>query len=139
LGLVRFTEGIARVLRDKALAEAKLPANTRYVNARGVRGWLYGVTSAVGDPYKFFLWFDGASYQVRLLEPDVDSRLDPHACHLLRDGRLCLSPVPGAGVDTLEEAYARSVVWCNGFSVFLREERFPDPPAIAGAIAARRT
>lgn len=137
MGLARFTEGIARVLRDKATAEAKMPATTRYVNARGVRGWLYSVTSRHGDPYRLFLWFDGAAYQVRLLEPDVDSRLDPHACHLLRDGRLCLTAVPGAGADSLETAYARSVVWCNGFSVFLREERFPDVSALAGMNSRR--
>ncbi len=138
MGLARFADGITRMLRDKALAEAKLPPLTRYVNARGVRGWLYPVTSALGDPFRLFLWFDGASYQVRLLEPDVDARLDPHACHLLRDGRLCLTAVPGAGTETLEAAYARSVVWCNGFSVFLREERFPDLSAIAG-MSTRRT
>lgn len=138
MGLASFTEGIARVLRDKALADAKLPAETRYVNARGVRGWLYPVTSALGDPFRLFLWFDGAAYQVRLLEPDVDMRFDPHACHLLRDGRLCLSAVPGAGAESLEAAYARSVLWCHGFSVFLREERFPDLPAIVG-MQARRT
>lgn len=137
MGLASFADGIARVLRDKSLAEAKLPASTRYVNARGVRGWLYPVTSALGDPYRLFLWFDGAAYQVRLLEPEVDARFDPHACHLLRDGRLCLSAVPGAGAESLEAAYARSVLWCNGFSVFLREERFPDLPALAGATPRR--
>ena len=127
-----------RERRDQRIAEERLPSDTRLVGVDGVRGWLYPLTSNRGDPFRLFLWFDGAAYQVRLLEPEVDARLDPHACHLLRDGRLCLSPVPGAGAETLETAYARSVVWCNGFSVFLREERFPDVAAIAGA-SLRRT
>ena len=44
---------------------------------------------------------------------------------------------PSAGADSLETAYARSVVWCNGFSVFLREERFPDVSAVAGMNSRR--
>ena len=44
---------------------------------------------------------------------------------VLPDGRLCLSDEAGSGMDTLEAAYARSAVWCTGFSVFLRSGQFP--------------
>lgn len=135
--LSRLGERLARTSREGLLAESCLPGDARQVTVEGTRGWLYPVRSEQGDPFRLFLWFDGAAYQVRLLEPDVDSRLDPHACHLLRDGRLCLTAVPGAGADSLETAYARSVVWCNGFSVFLREERFPDVSALAGMNSRR--
>ena len=63
----------------------------------------------------------------------------------------CLIKFDGVGADAaeggfgtplpfnrVEAAYARSVVWCNGFSVFLREERFPDVSALAG-MNSRRT
>ncbi len=125
MGLASLVDGFGRVLRDKAQVEGKLPASTRYVTVDGVRGWLYPISTELGDAFRLFLYFDGAGYQVKVVEPDVEGRFDPHASHLLPDGRICLSEVAGAGTATLEEAYARSVVWCNGFSVFLREERFP--------------
>lgn len=124
MGLGSLVDGFARVLRDKALVEGKLPASTRYLDVDGVRGWLYPVRTELGDAFRLFLWFDGAGYQVRVVEPDVEKRFDPHASHVLPDGRLCLSET-GAGMGTLDAAYARSVVWCNGFSAFLREDRFP--------------
>jgi hypothetical protein len=125
MGLGSLVDGMTRVLRDKAQVEGKLPASTRYLDVDGVRGWLYPVTSELGDAFRLFLYFDGAGYQVRLVDPEPEKRFDPHATHVLPDGRLCLSEVAGQGLPTLEAAYARSVVWCNGFSVFLREDQFP--------------
>ena len=120
-----FVDGFTRVLQDKAQVEAKLPASTRYVTVGGVRGWLYPISTELGDAFRLFLYFDGTGYQVKVVEPEVEGRFDPHASHLLPDGRLCLSDEEGRGLSSLEEAYARSVVWCTGFSVFLRDEHFP--------------
>jgi hypothetical protein len=131
MGLARFMDGFSRVPRDKALVEAKLPSSTRYLTADGVRGWLYPVSTELGDAFQLFLYFDGAGYQVRVVEPQVEGRFDPHASHVLPDGRICLSDSWGGGVTTLEAAYARSVVWCNGFSRFLRGEPHPYDPARA--------
>jgi hypothetical protein len=125
MGLASFAEGFTRVLRDKAQAEGMLPASTRYVSVERARGWLYPVSTELGDAFRLFLYFDGADYQVRVVEPEVDGRFDPHVCHLLPDGRLCLSEEAGRGMPSVEAAYARSVVWCNGFSVFLRDGQFP--------------
>jgi hypothetical protein len=125
MDLARLADGLTRLLRDKAEVEGKLPASTRYLTVDGVRGWLYPVTTELGDAFRLFLYFDGAGYQVKVVEPDVENRFDPHASHLFPDGRICLSEVAGAGAATLEAAYARSVLWCNGMSVFLREDRFP--------------
>jgi hypothetical protein len=125
MGLASFVYGFTRALQDKALAEGRLPANTRYLEVDGVSGWLYPVSTDLGDTFRLFLYFDGAGYQVRLVEPEVEGRFDPHACHVLPDGRLCLSDEAGSGMASLEAAYARSVVWCHGFSVFLRDDQFP--------------
>lgn len=129
MGLATFVEGFSRVLQDKARAEGMLPASTRYLKVDGVRGWLFPVSTELGDAFRLFLYFDGAGYQVRVVEPEVEGRFDPHASHLLPDGRICLSDEAGAGMASLEAAYARSVVWCNGFSVFLRDAQFPYEPA----------
>jgi hypothetical protein len=120
-----FAAGFTRVLRDQAVVEGKLPAETRYVSVDGARGWLYPVESELGDRYELFLYFDGSAYQVKVVSPDVEEGLSPHDCHLFPDGRVCLGDHAGGGMPTLEEAYARSVVWCNGFSVYLQRGRFP--------------
>jgi hypothetical protein len=60
-----------------------------------------------------------------VVSPEVEGRFDPHACHLFADGRICLGHTADGGMPTLEAAYARSVVWCNGFSVYLKTARFP--------------
>jgi hypothetical protein len=119
-----LASGFTRALRDGAVVETSFPAATRAVTVAGVRGWLYPVTSRLGDPFLLFAWFDGSGYQVKVVEPDVESHADPHACHLFPDARLCLGE-GGAGMPSLEQAYARSVVWANGFSVWARGEPFP--------------
>ena len=91
----------------------------------GTRGWLYPVATEQGDRYRLFLWFDGATYQVKVVEPPVERAAEPHACHLFPDARLCLGGDPGGGMPTLEGAFARSVLWANGYSAWLRTGRFP--------------
>jgi hypothetical protein len=111
-------------VRDRAAVEQCLPAATRAVVVDGVRGWLYPVTTAARDVLQLFLWFDGAGYQVTVASPDV-SREDPHACHLYPHGRICLSADSGGGMPTLEGAFAKSVLWAHGFSVYQRTGSFP--------------
>ncbi|WP_242342241.1 hypothetical protein [Anaeromyxobacter terrae] len=111
-------------LRDRAMVEQSLPAATRAVVVDGVRGWLFPVTTTAGDLFQLFLWFDGAVYQVTVASPDVSGH-DPHACHLFPHGRICLSADPAGGMPTLQAAYAKSVLWANGFSEFQRTGAFP--------------
>jgi hypothetical protein len=111
-------------LRDHAAVELSLPSATRQLVVDGVRGWVYPVTSEGGDLFQLFLWWDGASYQVTVLAPDVAGH-DPHACHLLPQARICLAPEMGSGMPTLQGAYAKSVLWANGYSVYLRTGAFP--------------
>ncbi len=123
--LANLGSGFTRDLRDRAIVEAKLPGSTRHVVADGVRGWIYGVATELGDRYELFVWFDGGAYQVRVVSPDVEGRCGLHACHLFPDGRICLGDDVTGGMPTLEEAYAKSVVWANGFSLYLRTSTFP--------------
>jgi hypothetical protein len=68
-------------------------------------------------------FFDGSLYQVVLISPEVERQGDSHAQHLFRDGYLCLSP--HGGVRSLEHAYARSVLWANGYTAFRLTGQFP--------------
>ena len=125
MGLTSFMDGFARVLQDRSRAEELLPPATRYLKVDGVRGWLYPVTTGQGDAYRLFVYFDGAGYQVKVVEPEVEHRSDPHACHLFPGARICLGTHPSGGMPTLAEAYSKSVMWCNGYGVYLRTGKFP--------------
>ena len=114
-----------RLLRDQAVVEVNLPAATRRLDVDGVRGWLYPIASQSGDAYLLFVYFDGAAYQVKVVEPELEDRPDPHACHLFPGARICLGTHPSGGLPTLAEAYSRSVMWCNGYSVYQRTGMFP--------------
>jgi hypothetical protein len=123
--LSNLKTGFTRRLRDRAIVEAKLPGSTREVTADGARGWRYPVETDLGDRYELFLWFDGSAYQVKVLSPDVEGRCGLHACHLFPDGRICLGDDSTGGMPTLDGAYAKSVLWANGFSAYERTAMFP--------------
>jgi hypothetical protein len=123
--LGELASAFTRELRDQAVVDGNLPAATRHLTVEGVRGWLYPVLSELGDSFQLFAFFDGSAYQVKVVEPAVEERFDPHACHLFPDGRICFGGQDGGGMPSLEAAFAKSVVWSNGFSVYLRTSRFP--------------
>ena len=115
---------LTRAGRDRAIAAARLPPDAREVAVEGVRGWRYAVTSAAGDAYDLFLWFDGSAYQVRVVSPDLWGRNDLHQSHLFRDARICFGAWEGGGMPTIDGAYAASVAWADGFSAYRRSGRF---------------
>lgn len=113
-----------RETRDRFAAEGCMPSTTRNVTVAGTTGWMYTVVNEQGDPFRLFLWFDGAAYQVKVVEP-ILGYADPHSCHVFPDSRLCLGTDPTGGMRTLEAAYARSVLWATGYGAFMRTGRFP--------------
>src|SRR6266545_1770310 len=119
-----FGSASVRTLRDHAPAELHLPAATRCLVADGVRGWLYPLSSEHGDGYVLFAYFDGSAYQVKVVSPVVEDHADAHACHLFSDGRICFGQSDAGGMPTLTAAFAKSVLWVNGYSVYLRTSRF---------------
>jgi len=90
-----------------------------------VRGWLYPLSSELGDRFELFLYFDGNAYQVKVVSPTIEGEIDAHACHLFGDGRICFGQADAGGMPTLTEAYAKSVLWVNGYSAYLRTSSFP--------------
>jgi len=62
---------------------------------------------------------------VKVVSPALSGEVDTHACHLFSDGRICFGQSDGGGMPTLLEAYTRSVLWANGYSVYLRTSSFP--------------
>lgn len=114
---------VARLERDRVLVARKFPRNTRYLAMDNVPGFLYTLTSEVGDRYDLFTYHDGSLYQVLVVFPHIAGRYSPHDGHLFSDGRICFGPE--GGLPDLEHAYAKSALWATGFSIFTRTGRFP--------------
>ena len=115
--------GAPRMAREN-LALQKMPAGTRSHVLGHRRGWLYEVTTAHGDQFQFFAFFqpNASSYRVKVTSPDLTQHRGQR-CHLFEDGFICLSH--GGTMRGLEDAYAKSCLWAAGFSVFLRRGTFP--------------
>lgn len=113
----------SRYMREGEVVARKLPPGTTAYQIDGVQGWLYSLYSALGDYYQMFVYFDGSLYQTLLIYPRLEGQYGPHAIHLYSDGRICLSLQ--IGMYDLESAYAKSVLWAAGCSVFLRTGTFP--------------
>ncbi len=109
--------------RDRQIVAQKLPSNTKQMKSNGVTGWLYEIKSELGEKYTMFAYFDGDLYQVMVVLPKVAGEYNPHNAHLYDDGRICFG-LEG-GLPTLEQAFAKSVLWANGFSIFLTTRHFP--------------
>lgn len=107
---------------DRQIVATRFPRNTTEQVIGGVRGWLYNITSALGDLYTLFAYNDGSQYQVLVVFPEVAGRVGAHDAHLFSNGCICFGD--GGGLPTLEQAYAKSVLWTAGFSSFLRTGNF---------------
>lgn len=107
-----------------ALVQTYLPAGTELIEQDGVPGWIYDFQDEVGQWWQMFLFHDGSLYQVQVVSPELDGQgYNVHNAHLFSDGRICLSAL--GGVHDLRQAYAKSVLWASGFSVFRTTGQFP--------------
>jgi hypothetical protein len=108
---------------DRQTVTQKLPNNTQEMSVSGVTGWTYSIVSELGDQYTMFAYSDGSLYQVMVLFPAVAGKFNVHDAHLFSDGRICFGDA--GGLPTLEQAFAKSVLWATGFSSYLRTGLFP--------------
>ena len=117
----------AAVLDEDALAARYLPASARKImGENGGAGWTYTVTTDLGDRFELFLYNDRANrqFRVRLLAPRLEQVRAGHDTHLFGDGHLCIS-ASGSGQSMMNNAYAKSVMWCHGISLKLRGHAWP--------------
>ncbi|WP_062357348.1 hypothetical protein [Herbidospora yilanensis] len=89
---------------DARYVAAYMPRNTVFVD----QGWMYKIQTSVGRAYTLFAFFDGCGYQVNLMTPRLVG---------FPAGRIDLSSGPGR--PSLEDAYARSVLWAAGMDLAL--------------------
>ncbi|MEV7519504.1 hypothetical protein [Streptomyces sp. NPDC091371] len=117
----------ARLAREYEVVRTKFPANTYYEDAPGAEGWVYEITTMFHRTYVMCAHFNGTEYQVRLIEPELESlpSHDAHGVHLYGSGLICLSERPGSGQPTLQDAYARSAAWALGVDFVQMGHPFP--------------
>lgn len=114
----------AKLEDDRRFTRSSMPSNTRELTVNNITGWSYEVTCEYGKKYSLFLYFDGGRYQVKCVFPEVEGKFTnivEH--HLFPDGRICLDVSGGA--SSIADAYSKSVIWANGWSVFEMTGKFP--------------
>lgn len=112
-----------RMMREQQTIHQKFPPNTRPLTVEGIQGWYYKFVNELTDQYEMFVYYDGSLYQVQIAFPEVTGQYGVHDAHLFNDGRICFGDE--GGMPTLEQAYAKSVLWANGFSIFQQTGLFP--------------
>lgn len=122
-----FAADYYRVSNEQRFVNSNMPSNTYRVDEDGIEGWMYEINT--GDPYyesyTMFLYYDSGYYYVKLVDPPYAGKYGVISCHLFSDGTLCLSSNSHGGYPSMEQAYAKSVLWAKGFSQFLRTGTFP--------------
>jgi hypothetical protein len=118
-----------RAETDAAAVRKFMPTSTRaHTSPDGVTGWLYSFRCAYGTQYTMFAYFDGSYYQVVVVDPPVEEKYcSPHTGHIYSDGRICFGLANNSGRASLQDAYAKSVLWAAGMSAMLLSgnETFP--------------
>lgn len=114
-----------REVSDTVWAKSHMPRNTQFIDHPEARGWCYSFRSQMGRQYTMFAYFDGRSYQVKLVEPQLEGAVGAHTGHLFSNGKICLSQLAGSGQPSLEEAYSKSVLWATGMDIVLAGFHFP--------------
>jgi len=109
---------------DRQFAKSKMPQNTREVASDGCTGFKYDITCELGKKYQLFAYFNGSRYRVLVVTPQVEGKAHVQLTKVFPDSSLCLEPTM-TGCRTLEEAFAKSVLWANGYSVYELAGRFP--------------
>lgn len=112
------------LVNDRQFSKSKMPRNTLEVKSDGCIGFKYDITCELGNTYKLFAYFNGSRYRVMVVAPEVERGPVGHHSHVLTDGSLCLEPTV-QGCRTLEQAFAKSVLWANGYSIYLHTGKFP--------------
>ena len=113
----------ARLAEESAIVAQCFPRGSRLLEVDGHSGWLYSFDSELEDAYQLFAYFDGGLYFVQVVSPSGEGRYGAHDAHLYPNSVVCLDPQ--VGLPSLKEAYAKSVLWANGFSIFQRTGQFP--------------
>jgi len=122
-----FAADYYRVSNERSFVNSKMPSNTYRVDEDGIEGWMYEINT--GDPYyesyTMFIYYNSGYYYVKLVDPPYAGKYSVTSCHLFNDGTLCLSSNTHGGYASMEQAYAKSVLWAKGFSEFRRSGIFP--------------
>jgi hypothetical protein len=113
-----------RAAHERAVVERVFPSNTRAARDGDILGWLYTIVNDLGRSFALWTYFhhEYGHYRVLVIAPSPPPGVDVHEVHVFGDGTLCLTPE--VGCRTLEQAYAKSVLWTIGYDVWQQTGRF---------------
>jgi len=116
-----------RGLIESNIVARYMPQNTKKITTdEGVSGWLYNFRCELEDNYTMFAYYDGNYYQVLVIEPKVEGVWDSaHTGHIFSDGKICFGSEYDYGLQSLQDAYSKSILWATGLSITKRTEHFP--------------
>jgi SPP1 gp7 family putative phage head morphogenesis protein len=118
-----ITSTTGRAAEEARIVTDRFPRGTIRASDGRFNGWVYNITNEFDDQYRFFVYFDPAAslYRVALLKPDLSGH-NGHESHLFTNGVICLNQQ--GGCCRMEEAFARSALWCRGASMVQRGHGF---------------
>jgi hypothetical protein len=114
---------VSRHAQEFQIVRDKFPPGTTQEHVGGVTGWMYDITSDLGDDYVMFAFWDGSMYKVKMVLPDPENVPPAHYAHYFREnGVICLAN--SIGLPTLEQAFAKSVLFATAWSWFQETGEF---------------
>jgi hypothetical protein len=99
---------------------AVLPCDATPYEVRDVSGWLYPVIDPYGDKYTMFLWHDGISVQVSLVDPPLEQLLSGPEARIGADAKL--DPLQTGGFPSTLAAFQGSVLWVVHWAIRTRTD-----------------
>ena len=111
----------ARREDELAIVRKYMPPGTlSVITDDGTHGWIYEFNCEFGNHFKMFAYFDGQAYQTMVISPTIEEKYSsPHTGHIFSDGRICMGSKYNGGMPTLQQSYAKSVLWANGISAMI--------------------
>ena len=96
-----------------------LPEDASWHSTDGGEGWIYSLFDPYGERFVLFLWHDGVSHVVSLVDPPLEGEPDRDEMRITTDGRL--KPMKDDEQDSLETAFLNSVMCISYRAIFDRQ------------------
>jgi hypothetical protein len=113
-----------RLENERAEVLHYLPANTKYVNARGRNVWIFEKTTEVGVAFEIAIYYDPdesePGYCAQLVSPEIEGAWkNAHIGHIFGDGVICFGGASMRTRRTLREAFSKSCLWAEGMAIMI--------------------
>ena len=122
---------MGKVADDFHQIRRKLPSTARLARVDEQEGLFFSFTDEFNNLFEFWLSYENGYYYSQVVFPvltpeSVSGSVHQHHIFFNSQNKLCLGySFKEFGVPHLEDAYTKSVLWANGFSVYQLTGTFP--------------